>query len=90
MHDGELVGLSLVRFVDDEAGCRKDYTDTGGKICFVDATVVTSKGVLKELYTRMFYEIGHKCETMAWVRSKYNDRVVCVPMERARRRLIKG
>ena len=90
IRDGELVGLSLVRFVDDEAGCRKDYTDTGGKVCFVDATVATGKGALKELYTKMFNEIGHKCETMAWVRPKHNDKIVCVPMESARRRLIKG
>ena len=90
MRDGELKGLALVRLVDDEAGCRKDYTDTGGKICFVDATVATGKGVMKELYTEMFREIGHRCEIMAWVRPKHNNKIVCVSMERARRRLIKG
>tara|TARA_R110002051_G_scaffold180007_1_gene249668 strand:+ start:664 stop:1074 length:411 start_codon:yes stop_codon:yes gene_type:complete len=90
VRDGKLAGVALVRFVDDEAGCRKDYTDTGGKVCFVDATVAKGSGVMKELYTKMFNEMGHRCETMAWVRPKHNNKIVCVPMERARRRLIKG
>ena len=60
------------------------------KICFVDATVALGEGVMKELYTQMFDDLGHQCETMAWVRPKHNDRIVCVPMGQARRRLIKG
>jgi len=87
---GELAGVALVRLVDDEEGCRADYTDTGGKVCFVDATVAQGNGVMKELYTKMFNDMGHRAETMAWVRPKHNDKIVCVPMERARRRLIKG
>ena len=90
VRDGELKGVALVRLVDDEDGCRKDYTDTGGKVCFVDATVAKGEGVLKELYTKMFNDMGHRADTMAWVRPKHNDKIVCVPMERARRRLIKG
>ena len=90
IRDGELVGVGLVRFVDDEDGCREDYTDTGGKGCFVDTAVAQGDGVLKELYTKMFNDIGHQADTMAWVRPKHDDKIVCVPMERARRRLIKG
>ena len=89
VRDGELKGVALVRFVDNEAGCHKDYTDTGGNICFVDATVAKGEGVMKELYTKMFNDIGHQADTMAWVRPKHHDKVVCVPMERAKRRLIK-
>jgi len=89
VRDGELKGVALVRLVDDEEGCRKDYTDTGGKICFVDAAVAKGEGVMKELYTQMFNDIGHQAETMAWVRPKHNDKIVCVPMGQARRRLIK-
>ena len=89
VRDGELRGVALVRFVDDEEGCREDYTDTEGKICFVDATVAQGKGVMKELYTQMFNDLGHQCETMAWVRPKHNDKIVCVPMGQARRRLLK-
>tara|TARA_Y100001951_G_C11187787_1_gene209667 strand:- start:155 stop:565 length:411 start_codon:yes stop_codon:yes gene_type:complete len=89
VRDGELAGVALVRLVDDEEGCRVDYTDTGGKVCFVDATVAQGNGVMKELYTKMFNDMGHRAETMAWVRPKHDNKIVCVPMERARRRLIK-
>lgn len=90
VRNGELVGAALVRLVDDEEGCRTDYVDTGGKVCFVDATVAQGDDVMKELYTKMFNDMGHRAETMAWVRPKHNNKIICVPMERARRRLIKG
>jgi len=90
VRNGELVGAALVRFVDDEEGCRTDYMDTGGKVCFVDATVTQGDDVMRELYTKMFNDIGHRAETMAWVRPKHDNKIICVPMERARRRLIKG
>ena len=90
VRNGELGGAALVRLVDDEEGCRTDYVDTGGKVCFVDATVAQGDDVMKELYTKMFNDMGHRAETMAWVRPKHNNKIICVPMERARRRLIKG
>ena len=89
VRNGELTGAALLRYVDNEADCRSDYRDTGGKICYVDATVAKEKGVLKELFTQMFSEVGKDCSLMAWVRPKHDNRIICVPMDKARRRLIK-
>ena len=87
--DGRLVGAALLRYVDDEAGCRSDYCDTGGKICYVDATVAKEKGVMRDMFTEMWGKIGKDCNLIAWVRPKHNDKIICVPMDKARRRLIK-
>ena len=89
VRNGELVGAAVLRYVDSEADCRKDYCDTGGKICYVDATVATRPDVMKEMYTEMWYKIGKDCNLIAWVRPKHDSKIVCVPMERARRHLIK-
>ena len=89
VRNGELVGAALLRYVDSEADCREDYRDTGGKICYVDATVATQPDVLKEMYTQMWNRFGKDCDLIAWVRPKHNDKIICVPMDKARRRLIK-
>jgi hypothetical protein len=89
VRDGRLAGAALLRYVDDEAGCRSDYCDTGGRICYVDATVATERGVMKELFTEMFEKFGKDCDLIAWVRPKHDSKIVCVDMERARRHLIK-
>jgi len=89
VRDGRLVGAALLRYVDDEEGCRSDYCDTGGKVCYVDATVAKERGVMKELFTEMFEKFGKDCDLIAWVRPKHNEKIICVPMDKARRRLIK-
>jgi len=89
VRDGRLAGAALLRYVDDEAGCRSDYCDTGGRICYVDATVATEKGVMKEMFTEMFEKFGKDCDLIAWVRPKHDSKIICVPMDKARRRLIK-
>ena len=83
------MGAALLRYVDNEEDCRKDYRDTGGKICYVDATVAKEKGVLSELFTQMWGKFGKDCELIAWVRPKHDNKIICVPMDKARRRLIK-
>ena len=89
VRDGRLVGAALLRYVDDEEGWRSDYCDTGGKVCYVDATVAKERGVMKELFTEMFEKFGKDCDLIAWVRPKHNEKIICVPMDKARRRLIK-
>ena len=86
---GKMVGAAVLRYVDSEEDCREDYKDTGGKICYVDATVATKPDVLKDLYTQMWNRFGKDCNLIAWVRPKHNDKIICVPMDKARRRLIK-
>ena len=87
--EGKLVGAAVLRYVDNEKECRTDYCDTGGKICYVDATVATEPDVLKDLYTQMWERFGKDCNLIAWVRPKHDNKVICVPMDKARRRLIK-
>jgi hypothetical protein len=89
VRDGELVGAALLRYVDDEEGCRSDYCDTGGKICYVDATAAREKGVMRDMFTDMWKKIGKDCDLIAWVRPKHDSKIICVPMDKARRRLIK-
>ena len=89
VRDGELVGAALVRYVDNKEDCREDYHDTGGKICYVDATVARGNGVMREMFTKMWEKFGKNCELIAWVRPKHNNKIICVPMSKARRRLIK-
>ena len=89
VRDGEIAGAVLIRFVDTPGDCKSNYIDTGGRICFVDAAVAQGDGVLKELYTKMFNDMGHKADSMVWVRPKHNDRIISVSMEQAKRRLIK-
>ena len=86
---GKLVGAAVLRYVDNETECRTDYCDTGGKICYVAATVAPEPDVLKDLYTQMWDRFGKDCNLIAWVRPKHDNRIVCVPMDKARRRLIK-
>ena len=87
--DGEFMRAALLRYVDNEEDCREDYRDTGGKICYVDATVAKEKGVLSELFTQMWGKFGKDCELITWVRPKHDNKIICVPMDKARRRLIK-
>jgi len=87
--EGKLVGAAVLRYVDNEKECRTDYCDTGGKICYVDATVAKEPDVLKDLYTQMWERFGKDCNLIAWVRPKHDNKVICVPMDKARRRLIK-
>ena len=89
VREGKLVGAAVLRYVDNEKECRTDYCDTGGKICYVDATVATEPDVLKDLYTQMWERFGKDCNLIAWVRPKHDNKVICVPMDKARRRLIK-
>ena len=89
VREGKLVGAAVLRYVDNEKECRTDYCDTGGKICYVDATVATEPDVLKDLYTQMWERFGKDCNLIAWVRPKHDNKIICVPMDKARRRLIK-
>ena len=89
VRNGELVGAALLRYVDNEKECRTDYCDTGGKICYVDATVATEPGVMREMYSDMWNRFGKDCNLIAWVRPKHDNKIICVPMDKARRRLIK-
>ena len=89
VRNDKLVGAAVVRYVDSEADCRKDYCDTGGKICYVEAAVAKEKGVMREMFTDMWHKFGKDCDLIAWVRPKHNDKIICVPMDKARRRLIK-
>ena len=89
VRNGELVGAALLRYVDNEKECRTDYCDTGVKICYVDATVATEPGVMREMYSDMWNRFGKDCNLIAWVRPKHDNKIICVPMDKARRRLIK-
>jgi len=89
VRDGKLGGVGLWRCVDNETECRTDYCDTGGTVCYVDAMIATVPGALKEIYTEALNGPVKDCKMMAWVRPKHNNRIICVPMDKARRRLIK-
>ena len=86
---GKLDGVCLWRRVDNEANCREEYCDTGGAVLYVDAMIANSAGALKKIYTEGINGPVKDCDTMAWVRPKHNNKIICVPMEKARRRLIK-
>tara|TARA_R110000751_G_scaffold241044_1_gene341583 strand:- start:105 stop:527 length:423 start_codon:yes stop_codon:yes gene_type:complete len=87
--DGKLVGLTLLRFVDTEEQCYEHYTDTGGPICYIEASVSRYPKSLNAMYCMMWDELGHKTKWMAWVRHKYNDRVTKIDMNRAKRRFMR-
>lgn len=86
--DGELVGLTLARYVDTEEQCNEHYTDTGGPICYIEASVSRYPKSLNTMYQMVWDDAGHKSKWMAWVRHKYNDRVTKIDMRRAKRRFI--
>ena len=87
--NGKLDGICLWRRVDSEEDCRKDYCDTGGSVLYIDAMIATGPGVLRKIYTEGMNGPVKDCEIMAWVRPKHNNKIICVPMDKARRRLIK-
>lgn len=88
--DGKLVGLALVRLVDNEEQCNEHYRDTGGKICYVEATVCGEQGGMKELFGMMWDDVGKFAEKIAWVRHKYENRVLITDMDKAKRRFMRN
>lgn len=87
---GKLVGLALVRFVDTEEQCEEHYLDTGGPICYVEATVSLEDGGIGELFSLMWNDAGKFADKIAWIRHKHGNRVVVSDMERAKRRLLRN
>jgi hypothetical protein len=88
--EGSLVSVGLFRMVDDEKQCHEFYVDTGGPICYVEAAVCSERGGLRELYGMLWDDVGEFTEKIAWVRSKYDNRVLVTDMERAKRRLMRN
>ena len=88
--DGELVGLTLARYVDTDEQCYEHYRDTGGPICYIEASVSKYPNSLNAMYRMVWEDLGHKSDWMAWVRQKNNNRVTKIDMTRAKRRFMKG
>jgi hypothetical protein len=88
--DGSLVGVALIRLVDNEEQCHEHYVDTGGQICYVEATVCSEPGGMGEMFGMMWDDVGEFTKKIAWVRSKHDNRVLVTDMERAKRRLMRN
>lgn len=87
---GKLVGLALVRFVDTEEQCEEHYRDTGGPICYIEATVSTEDGGMAEMFRMMWEDAGKFADKIAWVRHKYGNRIVVNDMDKAKRRFMRN
>lgn len=69
----KLVGVSLIRCLDNKEQAETPYTDTGGKTAYVEATAC-KKGNIPYLFT-LFCRTFPQVNQLAWVRSKHNNRV---------------
>lgn len=79
-----LVGVTLVRLVDEPAQAHGCYVDTGGPIAYIEATAC-EKGHMPHLFT-LFRHTFPQADRMAWMRAKYGNRPVIVPINQAERR----
>lgn len=72
--DGKkLVGVTLVRCLDNKEQAEAPYADTGGKTGYIEATACQN-GNMPYLFT-LFCRTFPQVEEMVWVRSKHNNRV---------------
>jgi hypothetical protein len=78
----KLVGVTLVRLVDQPEQAIGYYTDTGGDCAYVEVTAC-EKGMMPYLFT-LLCQTFPNADKMAWVRSKYSNRPVIVPMTKAK------
>ena len=85
---GKLVGLALIRMVDNEEQCNEHYKDTEGPICYIEAAISRYPRSLNEMYRMIWDDWKGIAEKMAWMRHKYNNRVTIVDMKRAKRRFM--
>ena len=81
-----LVGVVLVRLVDDARQAATDYADTGGKMAYIEVTAARN-GAMPALFHSLRASFPHT-DTMAWVRSKFQNRPCVIPMHRALARFI--
>ena len=87
--DGKLSGITLFRMVGSAEDCHEHYRDTGGDICYVEASVSRHPNGLRAMYDILWHGCGKDASKMAWVRHKHNNRLVMVDMKRAKRRFMR-
>lgn len=76
-----LLGVTLVRLVDTREQAAIDYTDTGGKLAYIEVTAC-APGIMPALFI-LLRRTFPTADRMAWVRGKHNNRPVIVPMAKA-------
>lgn len=83
MDGRKLVGVALVRLVDNPEQANEHYSDTGGKLAYIEVTVCRD-GMMPYLFTH-FRRTFPLADRMAWVRSKHHNRPVSTDMKKAER-----
>lgn len=76
-----LVGVTLVRLVDQPEQAIGHYFDCGGRTVYIEVTAC-DHGKMPYLFTLLKQTFPH-ADRMAWVRSKYNNRPVVTDMKKA-------
>ena len=87
---GELVGVTLARYVDREEDCHTHYLDTKGPLCYIEVTVCSHPSALRAMYRMIWNHLGENSEKVAWMRHKYGNRITMVDMTTAKRRLMRN
>lgn len=76
-----LMGVTLLRLVDNNEQAGTNYADTGGRVAYIEVTACRN-GIMPNLF-KLFRETFPHADTIAWARSKYNNRPITVPMAKA-------
>lgn len=77
----QLVGVSLVRLVDEPGQAHACYCDTGGHIAYIEVTAC-ERGNMPYLFT-LFRQTFPQADKMAWMRAKYGNRPVITTIKAA-------
>lgn len=84
----KLVGVTLVRLVDDPGQAEAAYLDTGGAVAYIEATAC-ERGNMPYLFT-LLCEHFPSADQMAWVRSKHHNRPFVSPLAKVAPHLSKS
>ena len=85
---GAIVGVVLFRMIDSEKDVEtSDYTDTGGKLCYIALCVSEAKEVIRAMYGLLWDEALNKCDRVCWARTGKDLRKSYVSVSQLGRRL---
>lgn len=76
--DGRLIGVVLVRLVDDPKDATDPYKDTAGRVLYVEATAC-EPGMMPVLFKQLRASFP-AADTISWVRSKHGNRPFVAPI----------
>ena len=83
---GRLVGVTMLRFLDEPMQGLTDYFDTGGRVAYIETTAC-DRGMMPPMFKHLRLTFP-ALDTICWVRSKHQNRPVIFPISRVTPKLL--